>query len=163
VPDRLEIGRIGRPHGLRGEVTVLAVTDRAERFEPGSRLFTANRVLEVVEARRHREGWIVRFAGVDGREAAEGLRGLELSAPPLDHPDDDSYWVHELVGLVVRDADGTDLGQVVAVEANPAHDLLVLDTGHLVPMPFVRGVERDIVVDLPEGLLELQGEAEEPG
>lgn len=163
MPDRLEIGRIGRPHGLRGEVTVLAVTDRPERFEPGSRLFADERVLEVVEARQHREGWIVRFAGVDSREAAEGLRGLELSAAPLEDLDDDTYWVHELVGRVVRDTDGTDLGRVVAVEANPAHDLLVLDTGHLVPMPFVRGVDREIVVELPEGLLELRGGAEEPG
>ncbi len=162
MPDRLEIGRIGRPHGLAGEVTVLAVTDRPERFAPGSRLFAADDLLEVVDARRHRDGWIVRFAGVESRDQAERLRGLQLTAPPLDDPGDGGFWVHDLVGRDVRDADGVDLGRVVAVEANPAHDLLVLDTGHLVPMPFVRGVERDIVVDVPEGLLELGRDAEDP-
>ena len=66
-------------------------------------------------------------------------------------------WVHELIGAEVRDRAGRALGRVVAVEANPAHDLLVLDGGALVPMVFV--VEHDatvrVVVDLPDGLLDL--------
>lgn len=141
---------------------MVAVTDRAERFARGSRLFADGLALAVVEARRHRDGWIVRFEDVDDRDEAERLRGLELSAAPLDDPGDGRYWVHDLVGLSVRDADGVELGRVVAVEANPAHDLLVLDAGHLVPMPFVRSVEEDIVVDVPEGLLGLRRDAEGP-
>jgi len=69
---------------------------------------------------------------------------------------DDELWVHEVVGAEVHDRSGATLGHVVAVEANPAHDLLVLDGGTLVPMVFVVE-QRDgvVVIDPPEGLLEL--------
>ena len=70
--------------------------------------------------------------------------------------DDDELWVHEVVGAEVRDREGAVVGRVVAVEANPAHDLLVLDGGALVPMVFVVE-QRDgtLVIDPPEGLLDL--------
>jgi ribosomal 30S subunit maturation factor RimM len=75
---------------------------------------------------------------------------------PLDAADDGQLWVHELVGASVTDRAGTDLGTVTAVEANPAHDLLVTDGGVLIPIVFVveQGDGR-VVVDLPDGLLEL--------
>jgi 16S rRNA processing protein RimM len=82
------------------------------------------------------------------------LRGVRLHAPPLDH-DDDQLWVHDLVGAELVDVAGHAHGRVVAVEANPAHDLLVLDDGRLVPVVFV--VEHTagrVVVDPPAGLLE---------
>jgi 16S rRNA processing protein RimM len=152
---RLEVGRIGRPHGLKGDVTVVMVSDRAERTDPGAVLHADDRELVVEHARPRREGWVIHFEGVDDVDAAEALRGTVLTAPPLEH-DDDAIWVHELVGCAVVDRAGTPLGQVVSVEANPAHDLLVLDGGALVPMPFV--VEHSpghVVVDPPDGLLDL--------
>jgi 16S rRNA processing protein RimM len=158
---RLEVGRIGKPHGLAGEVTAVFISRRPERTEPGATLFAGERELVIETARPHRQGWIIRFAGFSDRDAAESLRGTVLSAPP--HADDEStdvasdeLWVHDLVGCEVVDRDGRSLGKVAAVEANPAHDLLVLEDGVLVPMPFV--VEHHpgrVVVDLPEGLLEL--------
>jgi 16S rRNA processing protein RimM len=159
---RLEVGRIGRPQGLRGEVTAVLSTDRSERTEPGAVLYADDRELVVVRARPRKQGWVIQFEGVDDVDAAETLRGATLTAEPLDDDDvvDDPWWVHDLVGADVVDRTGTVLGRVTAVEANPAHDLLVLDGGALVPLPFV--VERApgrITVDVPPGLLD--GDAEE--
>ena len=156
---RLEVGRIGKPHGLGGEVTAVFISQRPERTEPGATLFAGDRALVIETARPHRQGWIIRFEGFADRDAAETLRGTVLSAPPHadgEHVPSDDLWVHELVGCDVVDRDGRSLGKVAEIEANPAHDLLVLDDGVLVPMPFV--VEHHpgrVVVDLPEGLLEL--------
>ena len=153
---RLEVGRIGRAHGLRGEVSVTPITNRDERFEPGATLFVGDRALEVRSSRRHQDRWLVHFDGVESRDAAEALRNQVLTGdPPGDAPEGE-VWVHEVIGAEVRDRTGTVLGRVSSVEANPAHDLLVLDTGALVPSVFV--VERQpgvIVVDLPDGLLDL--------
>jgi 16S rRNA processing protein RimM len=149
----LEIGRVVRAHGLIGEVAVKLVTDRHERLAPGTVLHTASDRLEVVASQPYQEGFLVRFAGVDDRNAAEALRGTTLLAPALADPD--TFWVHELIGSEVVDVDQVEHGQVVAVEANPASDLLVLDGGGLVPLRFV--VERApgrLVVDLPAGLLD---------
>ena len=155
-PGRLEVGRIGKAHGLRGEVVLDATTNRDERFRPGSVLYVRDEARTIATARRHQERWLVRFDGVDDRTAAEGLRGAIVTGDPLDAADDGELWVHELVGAHVVDRSGGDLGTVTAVEANPAHDLLVTDGGMLIPIVFV--VEQSpgrVVVDLPEGLLEL--------
>jgi 16S rRNA processing protein RimM len=101
-----------------------------------------------------REGrWLVDFAGVGDRSAAEALQGTVLTAEPLDDPA--ALWVHELVGAEVVTVDGSPLGVVAAVEANPASDLLVLEGGGLVPLTFlVRTEAGRVVVDPPAGLLD---------
>jgi 16S rRNA processing protein RimM len=150
----LEVGRVGRAHGIRGEVAVTLVTDRVERVEPGTTLWVGERCLEIEASRPHQGRFLVRFAGVADRSAAEALHGLVLSAEPLDDPA--VLWVHQLVGSeVVAAADGARLGVVTAVEANPASDLLVLEGGGLVPLTFlVRSEPGRLVVDPPAGLLE---------
>jgi 16S rRNA processing protein RimM len=162
----LEVGRIGRAHGLRGEVAVTFLTDRPERTAPGAS-FTARtdrgapRDLVVAQARRHQQRWLLRFDGIDDRDAAAALTGSVLYAPALPSSGDDELWVHDLVGATVLDTEGRELGTVTSVEANPAHDLLVLDAGPLVPVTFVTERDTDadgtrrIVVDVPEGLLDL--------
>ena len=98
----------------------------------------------------------MQFEGVTDRAEAEALRGAELEAEPLEVPG--TLWVHELIGMLVRDLDGTELGRVAAVEANPASDLLVLETGGLIPLRFVTAHDAaagTVDVDIPEGLLEL--------
>jgi len=153
---RLEVARIGRAHGLRGEVALTLSTDRTERVAVGAELYDGDRLLTVASARRHQDRWLVRFAGVDDRDAAEALRGHVLHAAALPTAAGE-LWVHDLVGRAVQDASGRALGRVVAVQANPASDLLVLESDALVPLTFVvgRGEEGSIVVDLPEGLLDL--------
>ncbi len=148
----LEVGRVVKPHGLRGEVVVDLVTNRTERLAPGSLLCSTAGDLEVERSSPHQGRWIVAFAGMDDRDGAEALRGVVLSAPAIHDPD--ALWVHELVGSEVETADGRGHGRVVAVEANPASDLLVLDGGALVPLRFVVCHRPGrVVVDPPEGLL----------
>jgi 16S rRNA processing protein RimM len=157
--ERLVVGRIGRAHGLRGEVAITFSSNRPERAAPGAVLHAGARELVIAAARPHQGRTLVHFEGIDDRSAAEALLGEELTAEPLSGDEvlaDDEFWVHELVGAVVRDRAGAQLGTVVAVEANPAHDLLVLDGGALVPMVFVVEQRTDeVVVDPPDGLFEL--------
>lgn len=156
MPERLEVGRIGRAHGLHGEVSVAPVTNRPERFAVGSVLFVDDRRLVIETSRPHQDRFLVRFAGVADRTAAEGLRGSRLRADPLPEAPPGEVWVHEVIGAEVVDRADRSLGRVVAVEANPAHDLLVLSGGELVPMVFVVDVGPGrVVIDPPEGLLDL--------
>ncbi len=149
----LDVGRVVRAHGLRGEVVVDLWTDRAERLAPGSVLSSGRGPLRVLVASRHQARWLVRFEGVEDRAAAEGLRGVVLAAERLEDPS--VIWVDQLFGAEVVDR-GVVRGRVVSVEANPASDLLVLDTGALVPLAFVREVEANarVTVEAPEGLFE---------
>ena len=95
--------------------------------------------------------WIVQFAEVGDRSKAESLRGQTLRAEPI--PDPDELWVHELIGKHVYEADGTNRGKVEAVQANPASDLLVLESGALVPLTFlVECCDDRVIVDVPDGL-----------
>jgi len=149
----LEVGRVTKAHGLRGEVIVELVTDRVERVAAGAVLQRAGGTLTVERSSAHQGRWIVQFAGVASREAAEALRGTVLSAEPIDDPD--VLWVHDLIGAEVVDAAGTRRGTVVSVIANPASDLLELDGGALVPVRFVTGRDAGVVtVDVPDGLFE---------
>jgi 16S rRNA processing protein RimM len=150
----LEIGRITRSHGLRGEVVVDLTTDRVERLAPGAVLVSDAGELTVVAARPHQRRWIVAFEGRTDREAADRLRGITLRAQALDEPDE--LWVHDLVGSQVVTVGGDAVGACVAVVANPAADLLELDNGALIPVVFV--VDRSpgrLTIDPPEGLLDL--------
>lgn len=146
-----------KPHGLRGEVVVELYGRRDERARPGARFTTERGSLQVVRAApfpgRRPDRWIVQFDGVAGRDGADALRDLALLAPPLHDPE--ALWVHELVGAAVVDRQGRRLGTTVAVLANPASDLLELDSGGLVPLTFVveRGASGTVVVDVPAGLL----------
>lgn len=155
MTDRLEVGRISRAHGLRGEVIVVLSTNRPERVEPGTVLHGPDDESFVVgSSRPHQNGYIVQFDGVTTREAAEAIRGRTLRAEPIDDPDE--IWVHQLIGAVVVEADGTERGVVESVQANPASDLLVLDSGAMVPLVFVTGrAGGRITIDPPDGLFDL--------
>lgn len=153
---RLEIGRIAKAHGLHGEVVVVPVSNQPGRFSSGAHVWLDDEPAVIASSRPHQLAYLVRFEGVTDRTGAERLRGRLVHAEALGPPPDGELWVHELIGAQVCDRAGAVLGRVTAVEANPAHDLLVLDTGPLVPMVFVVEQRRDVVVvDVPEGLLEL--------
>jgi 16S rRNA processing protein RimM len=156
VPDDLlEVGRIGRAHGVKGAVYVLLTSDRDERVAPGARLFDGQSWLVIVSSRpQPQRKWVVQFEGIDDRNAAELLTGRIVSAPAL--VDDEALWVHELIGAHVVDVDGVGRGTCVSVLHNPAHDLLELDTGHLVPVTFVESlVDGVVTVNAPDGLFDL--------
>ncbi|MGY1808428.1 ribosome maturation factor RimM [Blastococcus sp. SYSU D00669] len=164
------VGRIGRPHGVRGEVTLEVRTDDPDlRFTPGAELVTdpASRgPLTIERARWHRDVLLLTFEGVESREAAEELRDTLLlvdvaALPDLDDPDD--FYDHQLLGLTARLTDDTVLGEVAAVRHEGA-DLLVVrrPDGGEVLIPFAKAIVPTVdlaaghlVVDPPEGLLEL--------
>ena len=112
-------------------------------------------VLTIVSSRPHQGRWLVFFEGIVGREAAETWRGVVLRGEPIVDPG--ALWVHELIGSRVLERDGRDHGVIVAVQDNPASDLMVLDSGALVPLTFlVDGPTDGIVhVEVPDGLFEL--------
>jgi 16S rRNA processing protein RimM len=166
---RVVVGRIGRPHGIGGEVTVEVRTDEPDaRFAPGSRLLVdppgPDRV--VSSARWHSGRLLLRLEGVADRSAAEALRGtllhVERSADEVpDEPDD--YYDSTLVGCAAVLTDGTAVGEVEDVLHLPAQDLLVVRTaaGAEVLVPFVAAIvpevdleDRRIVLDPPDGLLD---------
>jgi 16S rRNA processing protein RimM len=150
----LEVGRIGRAHGVRGDVFVTLTTDRVERLAIGSRLKAGARWLTVTAASRSNDRWRVHFEGVDDRDSAEALSRTVLAAEPIDDPN--ALWVHQLIGAEVIEATGTARGRCVAVIDNPAADLLELESGALVPAAFVVSVAEGVVtIDPPEGLFEL--------
>lgn len=165
------VGRIGKPHGIRGELTVEVRTDDPDlRFAPGSVLATdPARVgpLTVAAARWHSGRLLLRVDGVADRTAAEGLRGVVVS---VDVPDDDvpedpeEFYDHQLRGLTAVAVDGSEIGVVDDVVHLPAQDLLSVKRpgGREVLVPFVAEFVPDIDVsagritlDLPSGLLEL--------
>ena len=150
----LEVGRIGRAHGVRGDVFVHLTTDRLERLAVGSRLLAGDRWLTVTASSRSNDRWRVHFDGIEDRTAAEALAGTVLAAEPIDDPD--ALWVHQLIGAEVVEVDGTSRGRCVAVLDNPAADLLELESGALVPASFVLSFLDGIVtIDPPAGLFEL--------
>ena len=154
----LEVGQVARAHGLRGEVIVVLSTNVEHRLDPGAVLHAPDgRTFEVVRSAPHGARWIVAFAGVGDRTTAERLAGMALLAESVDDDEDDgTLWVHRLIGAAVVDTGGRPLGTVEAVEANPASDLLVLDSGGLVPLRFVVDTAPGrLTVDPPPGLLDL--------
>ena len=151
----LEVGRIIKAQGLKCQVLVDFWTDRVtERIAPGTELITERGLLIVKAGAKHQQRYIVSFEGTTTREQAEALRGLVLSAPGLD--DDDAIWIDELFNAQVYDQDGVLRGKVIEVEENPASDILILDTGFLVPLAFVKEVEANTRIDIeaPKGLFE---------
>jgi 16S rRNA processing protein RimM len=143
-------------------VVVHLWSDQTQRLDTGSTLQSARGALTVSRARptggsggERFSSFIVQFEGIDDRTAAERLHGVDLMAEPLEVPG--TLWVHQLVGAIVRDRDGNELGRIAAVEANPASDLLVLESGGLIPANFITRHDPaggSVQVDVPEGLLD---------
>lgn len=154
------VGRIGRPHGIRGEVTVEVLTDDPDaRFAPGAVLHTdpaETGPLTVVATRHSGHIPLVTFEGVADRDAAEALRGtvLEVDTDTLpDLADADEYYDHQLIGLAARSVTGEELGTVTAVLHAPAAPVLTVrrPDGSDELVPFVTAIVPG--VDLAAGTL----------
>ncbi len=161
--DRIVVGRIGRPHGVKGEVTFVPDGLARDAFGVGRRFITEDGLeVSVTSSKPYRDrGLLLGFESVTTREAAERLRGSLLTIDPADRRplDDAEFWAEDLIGLEVVDPSGAALGSVVDVELGPGQDRLVVDTGEGEPVlvPFVDDLVSDpvdgtIVVDAPEGL-----------
>ncbi|WP_055479643.1 ribosome maturation factor RimM [Sphaerimonospora mesophila] len=171
---QLVVGRIGRPHGVRGEVTVEVRTDDPDvRFAPGTALATDPAEagpLTVEGARWHKGILLLALAGVTDRDAAEELRGTLLVIDSADVPrsaDPDEFRDHELIGLAVLTVAGERVGEVTDV-LHHGQDLLVVrrPARSDAYVPFVKALVPEVdldrgvlVVDAPPGLFDL-GESE---
>ena len=170
------IARIGKPHGLLGEVTVQLHTDEPERrLVVGTVIDTeatsgtgVPRALTVRSTRVHNGVWLVGFEEIPDRTGAESLRGTRLVVDAADvHPaadEDDVFTEEQLRGLAVVDPAGTVLGEVGGLELGAAQDRLVilLPDGREAQVPFVAALVPEVdleagrvVVDAPPGLLDL--------
>jgi 16S rRNA processing protein RimM len=131
-------------------------TSRTERLAPGTVLSTDRGDLTVTSSRPHQRRFLVHFDRIPDRDAAEDWRGVVLSAEPIDDPDDQALWVHQVIGAELVDQHGHNHGRVRAVLDNPASDLLELEDGRLVPSVFVVGHEPGVrvSVEVPIGLLD---------
>ena len=157
------VGRLGRPHGLRGEVTIEVRTDEPERrfaegavlrAEPPGGSASPLRSLSVAGSRWHSGTLLVRFEELADRDAAEAARGILLFATVAvdEAPEDpDEFYAHQLVGLAAYDEHGTHLGEVSALVRGGAQDLLTVRTpdGREALVPFVKALVP--VVDLTGG------------
>ena len=154
--ERLLVGYVRKAHGLKGEVVVRLTTNREERVAKGAVLFAGDEMLVVKSSRPKDKDFLVLFEGITAREGADPLAGTELFADALDDPDE--LWVHELIGCRLIDQHGNDHGEVTAVHANPASDLLELESEALVPVTFVVDVDVDaktVNATVPAGLFDL--------
>ena len=164
------VGRIARPHGLRGQVVVNAETDFVEeRFRPGERLWTRmggrEAALTIASARVQNGRPVIAFQGMSRLEDVEPLAGLELRVPEdtLRSLEPGRYYEHQLVGCIVETVEGVVLGPVVRVEGSPGGSRLAVDRmGEevLIPLAVEICVDIDVAagrirVEAPEGLLDL--------
>ncbi len=141
----LAVGRVSSAHGVRGEVSIQSLSEVEDRFAPGSALrLEDGRILTVESSRPHRQRLLVKFEEVADRTEAEALRGqvLLVSSAASPEPPEGSFWVHQVVGAEVVTEDGRSLGRIVEVQANPANDLWVTESGTLIP------AIRDLVLDV---------------
>jgi len=161
-PTVVVVGKITKAHGLRGEVVVLVFSDNPDRFAPGSSVFVeGGRELTIRDARPNGGRLLVSFEGIDGRTAAEHLRGVTLVVPRSMLPTlaEGEFWPHQLEGCEVITESGRPLGAIVDVVANAANDLWVAvdGSGTETLIPAIREVvaevdvagKRVLVRDLP--------------
>ncbi len=169
---RAVVARIGKPHGIHGEVTVQAHTDDpATRFAAGAVFATDAPVgaavparLTVVAARPHTNAWLLTFDEVVDRTGAETLRGTLLLAEQDSDGDENVWYERDLAGLTAYDRAGARLGVVTGLDTGTAQDRLrvrLLD-GHVALVPFVEALVPEVdvdggrvVIDAPPGLLDL--------
>lgn len=167
---QLVVARIGRAHGIKGEVTVEVRTDEPElRLGPGAVLATdpaATGPLTIATGRVHSGRLLLRFEGVRDRTGAEALRNTLLIAEvdPAELPEDpEEFYDHQLMDLDVVLADGTEIGRITEITHLPSQDLFIVERpdGSEVMIPFVEEIVTEIdleeqraVISPPPGLID---------
>lgn len=165
----LVVGRLGRPHGVHGEISVEVRTDEPElRFAKGSKLSVkeSNNQLTVLSSRWHQEKMLVKFEEITDRDLANEIKGKTLTIkidPNSIETKKDQYYEFQLAGLKVIDKNDKTLGQIKEVITNLAQDLLVVETvdKREVLVPFVKQIvtnvdldKKQVIMDPPTGLFD---------
>ena len=128
--DLVTVGRVGKPHGIDGSFFVEGGSDSPERFSVGARLLVDGEPAEITGSKRGAGG---RFVIKLDRQVPRGAT-LAVRRDELPEPEEDAYYVFQLVGLAVEEEGGRALGLVTDVQPGPANDALELDTGLLLPL-----------------------------
>lgn len=157
----LAVGRVARAHGIRGRVLVAPYNAESTGLVHVRQLWLSGRQFEVARVERVNLGYLVALKGVDDRNAADALRGQEVMVDrrELPPPEEDEIYAVDLIGFEVADAQGKVHGVVEDLEEAGPQDLLRLRGGALVPLGLVQEVmteARRIVIDVPEGLFEIE-------
>ena len=139
MPDFVEVGRVGRPHGLDGSFVVEDASEDPKRFEVGAELWIDGEAARVVASKRAGGRPVIAL----DREVPRGSV-LEVPAAALPQPGEDAYYVFQLVGLAVEEEGGRGLGRVRAVEPGVANDVLELDSGLALPLHEACVLEVDV-------------------
>ena len=161
----IEVGKITRAVGIKGEVSVYPYTDYIERFEELDSVFIGEKRYYIDSVRYQKNMAVIRFKDVNDRNAAEKLRGsiLTIKREDLRELDEDEYFIFDLIGLEAVDTDGVHIGTVTDVLQNTAQDLYEIedDAGkkHLVPAVYEIVTDIDIengkmVINKIEGLFD---------
>lgn len=156
------MGRLGRPHGLDGYIGLYVDEDDLVHFEPGKSISVDGRQFEVASIRRADRGHHLKLVGINSRVAAEAIRGNDVIATERRELGEDEYWPEDLIGLEVRDADGSRVGSVASLITGGAQDRLVVDAKEgRFEVPFVAALVPEVdvsggfvVVSPIEGLIE---------
>lgn len=160
---RIEIGRISKAHGIRGEVVVVTHDAESEVLGDAETIWVGGVSRKILEARGTHRGWLIQFEGVATRNDAELLRGqlVEVDRDALELEDDDVL-LSDLVGCKVQKVDGTPWGEIAEIDGGGMQDLLVIHDGEverLLPLVdvFVTSIDLEagmVTVDPPDGLPE---------
>ncbi len=153
-PSRVIAGRVIKAHGVLGWVKVEVLSSNPSRFRAGNVFYLEDgeEVLVLEASRPAPDALLVKFRGVDDREAASGLRGKDLTITPeqMGEPPEDAWWEHDLLALQVYDVDGNMLGEVTEVMETGANDVLVVrgeEREYLIPMISDVVVEVDLALE----------------
>lgn len=164
--EKILVGKIVNVVGLRGDVKVYNYSDSIQIYEETPEIYVDDKLTKIEKARLQKNMVVLKLGGIDDRDAAERLRGSELYVTDADLPElpEGQFYVRDLIGMTVKEENGTVLGKVTDVIQNTAQDILEVELENkkkaLIPKveQFVLDIDGDswvITVRLIEGMLDL--------
>lgn len=166
--DFVVVGRLGKPHGLKGEIELYVLTDFPDRFQPGANFFIRpplpeNNEIKIDAVRKKQPKLIIKINGIDDRLRAESLKGRELVIPQSETVllPEDAYWHYQLIGLKVITVDGRELGIINEIISSVANDIYVVGNGteYLIPatgevIKEINLADKEMIINPLPGLLD---------
>ena len=157
MKDRIKVGKITSAVGIKGQVKVYPYTDSMDRFEELDQIFADDEIMHIEQVRYQKNLVVLKFKGIDDRNAAEALRGryLTIDRSQLRQLDEDEYFIFDLIGLEAVDQEDRHIGKVTDVIQNTAQDLYEIQTddGKKYLVPAVYEIVTDI--DINSGIMKI--------